>query len=342
MLWHPCSARLTTSVYPVVAALKKGVRSSLLLSPHPFERAFFDLGIRSHSTGHNHRHHVLTPRDSSTLRGMGGVASIPTDSSRRVQVISAGYSRTGTVSMSMALDRLLDGPVHHGGTQILIRDDDYCRLWIKAYEARNAGNKAETLKLVREATAGFVATADLPPADFMPEMMELYPDAKVVLVRRDPQKWWDSVAALTSRTTPSWLGPVMSPIPGWRYLPSFAAHYSRSTLELAGIMNKNATPTDLIERGGPHILEAHHAKVRALVPKDQLFEFDLGDGWGPLCQFLGLPVPDEPFPRANDGKAADQYATRVLLKVFGVWVGILALSGGSVYLGGRFLNARWN
>lgn len=106
---------------------------------------------------------------------MGGVASVPTDPSREVQVISAGYSRTGTVSMSMALDELLDGPMLHGGTQILIRDDNYCSLWIKAYQARNAGDKETTLKLVREATAGFVGTADLPPADFIPEMMELYP-----------------------------------------------------------------------------------------------------------------------------------------------------------------------
>lgn len=76
---------------------------------------------------------------------------------------------------------------------------DYCRTWIKAYEAREAGDKEETLKLVRKATAGFVATADLPPSDFIPEMMELYPEAKVVLVRRDPEKWWNSIAALTSR-----------------------------------------------------------------------------------------------------------------------------------------------
>jgi len=54
---------------------------------------------------------------------MGGVASIPTDPSQKVTVISAGYSRTGTVSMSLALAKLLDGPVLHGGTQILVRDD---------------------------------------------------------------------------------------------------------------------------------------------------------------------------------------------------------------------------
>lgn len=105
---------------------------------------------------------------------MGGVASVPTDN-RDVQVISAGYSRTGTVSMSLALARLLDGPVLHGGTQILVRGDGYCGTWIRAYEARRAGDRQATLKLVRQATAGFVATADLPPADFMGEMMEVYP-----------------------------------------------------------------------------------------------------------------------------------------------------------------------
>ncbi|KAF3056524.1 putative nad dependent epimerase dehydratase protein [Daldinia childiae] len=262
---------------------------------------------------------------------MGGVASIPTDPSRKVQVISAGYSRTGTVSMSMALAKLVDGPVLHGGTQILTRDDDYCSTWIKAYEAREAGDKELTLKLVRKATAGFAGTADLPPSDFIPEMVELYPEAKVVLVRRDPVKWWNSIATLTGRTTPWWLGIVVAPFPGWRYIPTFASVYSRSTLRLAGLDAKNASPTELIEKGGPHILEAHHEKVRSVVPKEQLLEMDLSEGWEPICQFLGVPVPDEPFPRANDGQAADAYATKVLLRVLQVWVGIISVAGLGVY-----------
>jgi hypothetical protein len=85
----------------------------------------------------------------------------------------------------------------------------------------------------------------------MPEMMELYPDAKVILVRRDAQRWWDSVAAVTSRTTPWWLGPVLAPIPGWRHLITFANEYSRSTLRLAGLTDKTASPVELIKRGGP-------------------------------------------------------------------------------------------
>jgi hypothetical protein len=107
------------------------------------------------------------------------------------------------------------------------------------------------LKLVRKATAGFVGTADLPPSDFMAELMEIYPDAKVVLVRRDAVKWWNSIATLTSRTTPWWLAIVMAPIPGWRYLPAFANEYSRSTLKLAGLTENTASPVELLKRGGP-------------------------------------------------------------------------------------------
>ena len=128
---------------------------------------------------------------------------------------------------------------------------DYCSTWIRAYEAREAGNKEETLKLVRKATAGFVATADLPPSDFMAEMMELYPDAKVVHVRRDSQRWWDSIKAVTARTAPWWFGIVLAPIPGWRHLATFAKVYSRSTLRLAGLDPATATPSDLIQHGGP-------------------------------------------------------------------------------------------
>jgi hypothetical protein len=54
---------------------------------------------------------------------MGGNASVPTDPNRTLQVIGAGYSRTGTLSMAFALEKLLDGPVMHGGSQLLGRED---------------------------------------------------------------------------------------------------------------------------------------------------------------------------------------------------------------------------
>ncbi|KAK8003984.1 hypothetical protein PG989_003703 [Apiospora arundinis] len=262
---------------------------------------------------------------------MGGTASVPTDPSKKVQVISAGFSRTGTLSMSLALEKLLDGPVCHGGTQILTREDEYCKTWAKAYQAREAGNKEETLKLVRKATSGFVATADMPPYDFLSEMMELYPDAKVVDVQRDPQRWWDSMEAVMGRVAPWWVGILLAPIPGRRHLATTVNAYSRSTLRLAGLDPTRDSASDLVLRGGPYILEAHHERVRSIVPEEQLLEMKLSDGWSPLCQFLDVPVPDEPLPRVNDTKAADQYANKVILNALGVWLGIFTTVGSILY-----------
>lgn len=67
------------------------------------------------------------------------------------------------------------------------------------------------------------------------------------------------------------------------------------------------------------------------MPNAQLLEMDLGEGWGPLCKFLGVPVPTETFPRANDAAAADNYATRVLLKVLSVCIGIFPIVGAVLY-----------
>jgi hypothetical protein len=81
------------------------------------------------------------------------------------------------------------------------------------------------------------------------------------------------------------------------------------------------------------ILEAHSDKVRSVVPSTQLLEMELNDGWEPLCTFLGVSVPHEPFPRANDAKAADEYAKKVVLKALSIWLGILSVLGAIGYSG---------
>lgn len=77
-----------------------------------------------------------------------------------------------------------------------------------------------------------------------------------------------------------------------------------------------------------------------MVPKEKLLEMRLGDGWQPLCEFLGVPVPDQPFPRANDSAALQQTAQSILLRVAQVWVGILGTAGAVGYLGFRAWRGR--
>lgn len=56
----------------------------------------------------------------------------------------------------------------------------------------------------------------------------------------------------------------------------------------------------------------HYALVRRVTPKSRLLEYQLGDGWGPLCEFLGKPVPDVPFPRVNDSEALQELLTIII------------------------------
>lgn len=58
----------------------------------------------------------------------------------------------------------------------------------------------------------------------------------------------------------------------------------------------------------------HNEHIRFIVPKDKLLDFQVQEGWEPLCKFLGKPVPDEPFPHANEGRQVGD-DVRILLFV---------------------------
>ncbi|KAK6839456.1 hypothetical protein PG995_007272 [Apiospora arundinis] len=262
---------------------------------------------------------------------MGGTPSKPGDPSRGLEVIGAGFSRTGTVSMQLALEKILNGPVIHGGTHMISREDAYQRKWIEAYEARRRGDKERTLKLLREITAGYVGITDLPGINFIPELQELYPDAKVVLVTRDPEKWWKSVGAITKSTSLWYLPYITAPMPGWRWIPAMIGEFARSTNELLGMRPEERDP----DKGAPHLILIHNQQVRDQVPSDKFLEMELKEGWEPLSKFLGRPAPDEPFPRANDSEAVQQVAQDVLTKCALAWLGIFSGAGVGLYMGLR-------
>ena len=75
--------------------------------------------------------------------------------------------------------------------------------------------------------------------------------------------------------------------------------------------------------------------VMDLVPKDQLLVMELSQGWEPLCKFLGKPIPDEPFPRANDSAAIKQTEIKILTRLGLMWLALFTVLGGSIYGGLR-------
>ncbi|KAL8303332.1 hypothetical protein RB597_005107 [Gaeumannomyces tritici] len=294
---------------------------------------------------------------------MGGNPSKPVPG-KKLQVIAAGYSRTGTVAMQLALEKLLSGPVLHGGTAILGREDAHCRLWVEAYKAKRAGDFGKTCELVRQLTDGFVGVADMPPLDFVPELLAVYPDARVVLTTRDPDSWLQSIRPVAANSSLWWLPYPMVLVPGWRWFPTLSREFGTSTKIYLGLDEKEGPANPLPCKGdrsppaaGPFfpfffrgfslsflccrfripLTYPYHAtplvelllnwnqRVKSLVPPEKLLVMEIKDGWGPLCEFLGVPVPDEPIPRANDSAAAAKVAEDITMQLVKIWIGIASV-----------------
>lgn len=212
-----------------------------------------------------------------------------------MKVIGAGFGRTGTASLKAALEQLGVGPCYHMST--VIAEPYRVRQWLDIGEGRAASWD--------EVFAGFHAAVDWPAASYWRELAGHYPDAKVILTVRDPDRWYDSVSstifarALAERRRP----PLRRRIVRWlvaRRSPDFAL-YPRMA---------RATVMDRVFGGRiddrDHVLtvfDAHIAEVKAAIPDGRLLVFDAREGWGPLCAFLGVPVPDVPFPESNERAA---------------------------------------
>ena len=132
-----------------------------------------------------------------------------------LQVIGAGYGRTGTASLKMALDQLGLGPCHHMSE--VLPFPDRIELWtrIGQQSAANNGRGAVDPALWDQAFDGYHATVDWPSCTHWRALMDHYPNAKVIHSRRSPESWFESVHETilspdvwdAMRTTP--MGPML-------------------------------------------------------------------------------------------------------------------------------------
>ena len=195
-----------------------------------------------------------------------------------VKVIGAGFSRTGTMSMRAALERLLGGRCHH--MEVVGRDPRQLEHW------RGWALEDQPLDLAAM-YAEYIACVDAPSCFLWRELMALYPDAKVVLTVRDSERWFASFAAL-HRTT-RWARPL-----------GLVSKQLREFLELTDAIIEREL--GVVEHDANiESFQRHNEAVQAGVPADNLLVFEVAQGWAPLCEFLELPIPDEPFPHLNEG-----------------------------------------
>lgn len=201
--------------------------------------------------------------------------------SSNLRVIGAGHGRTGTTSLKAALELLLGAPCYH--MDELFRHPEHVAIW----QATLRGDAAD-LATVME---GYAAAVDWPAGACWRELLALAPEAVVVLsLRRSAREWWESANATIFERM--------------RRRPRSDAPLAVTSGLLTEMTELRLTPRWDDPDRAMAAYEAHNAAVRVEVPARQLVEWHPGDGWGPLCRALGLPVPATPFPHAN---AKDAY-----------------------------------
>jgi Sulfotransferase domain len=203
-----------------------------------------------------------------------------------MKVIGAGFGRTGTASLKAALEVLGFGPCYHMFEVFM--NPEHIPFW----EQASRGEKVDFAALFE----GWPSVVDWPACSFYRELMELYPDAKVVLSVRDPERWYQSCLA-TIYPASTQAPPVSDPDKSDSAEPEFVGPEFINRLIWQGTFHGRFEERDY----AVELFNRHTAEVRQHVPPDRLLVFDVKEGWEPLCNFLGVPVPpDQPFPHLND------------------------------------------
>ncbi len=190
-----------------------------------------------------------------------------------LRVIGAGMGRTGTYSLKLGLERLLGRPCYHM-REVFARPDH-----IAAWRRALGGEEPDWGFLL----AGYVAAVDEPPAYFWRELAMIYPDAFVLLSTRPADDWYRSM----DRTIFDVLRRGSSPN-GAEWFAMVEAMFNVQFP--AGTEDKDAAIV---------AYETHNERVRTTISRTRLIEWRPEDGWGPLCEALGLDEPREAFPHTN-------------------------------------------
>lgn len=202
-----------------------------------------------------------------------------------LKIIGAGFGRTGTSSLKAALEQIGFGPTYHMSEVFAHLDH------VPRWQAAADGEAIDWEDIFGD----YQSAVDWPASAFYRQLMDAYRDAKVILTVRDPEKWHQS-GVNTIFPTRRW-GPdeVIPPdIRAWGKMLDDVLW--NGIFEGRVLDREHAVAT----------FKRHITEVTAAVPPEHLLVFDVREGWEPLCAFLGVPVPAEPFPRLNDSASFNE------------------------------------
>ncbi len=203
-----------------------------------------------------------------------------------LKIIGAGFGRTGTHSLKIALEMLGFAPCYHM-VEVFTHPGHS-----EAWEAAARGEKIDWERLL----AGYQAAVDWPSCYFWRELLKINPGAKVILTERDPEAWYKSI-------TSTILDFMLRDIDMSKLDPIRAAQRKMGRVIIEKTFGNRFDKEHVLD-----VYRQNSAEVKREVPKDSLLVFDAPDGWGPLCKFLDVPVPSAPYPLTN---TTEEFRARV-------------------------------
>ncbi len=228
-----------------------------------------------------------------------------------IRIIGAGFGRTGTTSLEAALEELGFGPCYSMASSL--ESPEHAEAWDAATR-----NEPVDWKALLD---GYRSALDWPAASFYAELMQAYPEAKVILTVRDPEDWYESTMNTIYGVPKSvYASPVLS------LLSLFAPRTRRATRITEGVIWEGTFSGRFKDREyAIGVFERHIEEVKQRVPPEKLLVYSVKQGWGPLCEFLGVQEPvGKPFHHLNDKKSfLSQVRRRFVLPIAVPIVGLV-------------------
>jgi hypothetical protein len=244
-----------------------------------------------------------------------------------MKIIGAGFGRTGTTSLKAALEALGFGPSYR--LDEVFKHPEQVAFW----EAACRGERVDWEGFF----AGYGLAVDWPAFSFYGELMEAFPEAPVILTVRDPGRWYESVRStiygihkLSAGLAPVRLAFALAGLfaPAVTGIPRLADAILWDGL-FDGRFEDRSYAIEMFHR--------HNEEVRRRVPPERLLVYDVKEGWAPLCDFLGVEVPDEPFPHLNHTREM----RRRLLGLVAASAAVPILAGAGVIVALAYLLRRF-
>ena len=194
-----------------------------------------------------------------------------------LKIVGAGFGRTGTNSLKLALEKLGFGPCHH-----MFEVGEHPEQ-VPYWQAAARGDMPNW----DEVFEGYNASVDWPSARFWREISNHYPDAKVLLSVRPFESWFKSVHATIYKSMKTRENMEPGIARDWRFMAYEIVVEQTFSGDLESFDHAKS------------VFEAHIAEVQRTVSPERLLTYDVAEGWEPLCGFLNVSVPNTPFPRTN-------------------------------------------